>query len=719
MEDQLTESVAASKQENESAPRIVLKHIHKTYNKKQALAIPTMEIPLEGIVAIVGWSGSGKSTLLNILSLIDHPDPAQQGNIPSLEYHLPKESYHITYQRGDSPTILRRRGQREDQLDEASFRRKVFGFVFQEHYLHPNLDVEYNVKMPLLTRSKTVPTDALAKISGPLGIANHMHKHIDKISGGQAQRAAILRGLLKHSPLVFGDELTSNIDHEMARKVLDGIEHMLTTSDHPMQAFLWVSHDINLIKDYAHKIVTIQAGKVACTDNHYADNPNGILELLREESDTSRDEDIKPISQDNATLWERIHYHVSYAYRDLFKGIWPTIDFTVIVLSLVFVNLFLLSIFKISYGSSKFLELKLSDPRINSLEVQATEKLGGELTVQHYEQLAAQLADSVRYITPIYWVRTSIADLRRDGNYRSLSNGFTFRQGDPIIREILGERTAPFVDDPKNWQGVVMRTTTIERYGYKSTAQELNIKFNTFNLSGEQRLPATLVDMPLPFDKKVMMREEFYLENYRRNDNEARPDPAFIVVYPKNIYDTMTIKQRIEADGRFEVIDAFKVFNKIQLIDEMKKQTKLFVVLSLAAIIVMSFLFIQITIFRNLYKKRREIGVFLAYGMRRTSLYMFYLAETIMISLAALLLSLALYLLGVEPLINNMLAQGGLTQIAGVTELGTIIDPAALRIPTAWMLKSYLGSFIVLLVLYFYWITRFSRMKPIQLLKEY
>ncbi len=54
--------------------KIILKNIYKTYNQKQVLKIEQAEIPLQGIVAIVGWSGAGKSTLLNILSLLDHPD---------------------------------------------------------------------------------------------------------------------------------------------------------------------------------------------------------------------------------------------------------------------------------------------------------------------------------------------------------------------------------------------------------------------------------------------------------------------------------------------------------------------------------------------------------------------------------------------------------------------------------------------------------------------
>jgi len=59
--------------------RLILKDIYKTYNSIKVLDIDRKDIPLKGIIAIVGWSGAGKSTFLNILSLIDHPDVGIQG----------------------------------------------------------------------------------------------------------------------------------------------------------------------------------------------------------------------------------------------------------------------------------------------------------------------------------------------------------------------------------------------------------------------------------------------------------------------------------------------------------------------------------------------------------------------------------------------------------------------------------------------------------------
>ncbi len=720
------ESLNASRQEplerekpDFARHKLVLKNIYKTYNTKPVLAIQATEIPLQGLLAIVGWSGSGKSTLLNILSLIDHPDPNPETGVPSLEYHLRNATYVVTYPGTTRPRITRCCNQGEVSLDVGTFRREVFGFVFQEHYLHPNLNIEYNVKMPLLTRGRTVAEADLEKICEPLGISEQMLSHVEEVSGGQAQRAAILRGLLKHCPVVFGDELTSNIDNERARIVLGGLSQMVSSDDDPIECFLWVSHDINLISEYAEMIIVIKKGEINCFANTFQDDANGILGLLREEAHEKVGEDLDGIAQRQSTFSERFHYYASYAYRDLFKKAGrPTVDFSMIVASLVFVILFLLSIFKISYGSSKFLELKLSDPRINSLEVTGTEKVGNELRSSHFAHLVELLTEDVRYLTPIYYVRTSILDIRQDTRYRSLGNAVTFRRGDPVIGDILGNNSAEFVNHEKDFRGLIITKSALERLGYPEDTKQINAKFNGFNDDNDQMIPLIVVDTPLPFNKKMMMREEFYLESYRTLSREELPPMAYVIVYPNNIYDTVAIKDKIEAKGEFEINQAFKVLNKIRIIDEIKKQTGLFVVLSLTAIALMSLLFIGITIYRNLHKKRREIGVFLAFGMPHYSLCLFYLLEAVMISVVAFTLSLVIYLYGAEIIINDMLMRGSITTIANVVDLGTVIEPGQLSIPSLWIISTYLVTFVLLTGLFLGWVNYFALQKPIQLIKE-
>ena len=709
--------------------RLLLSHIYKSYGEKQVLSIPSAEINLPGILAIVGWSGSGKSTLLNILGLIDQPDTKNVAGEPTMVYELGSRTYTISYQTNGRPRVELKDQNGVTAIDEGDFRRNVLGYVFQEHYLHPNLDVEHNVKMPLLAKTQSLSREELMTVCRPLDIHELLDRHVEAVSGGQAQRASILRGLLKGCPLIFGDELTSNIDQDMARTALEGIREMVGDPSHPARCFMWVSHDIHLIADYAQSILLIRNGRLNVVANTFREHPEQILALLREDTKPQGPVAVAGGRHQPAIFFEQLRYICSYAYRDLFKSPRrPTVDFGVIVVSLVFVILFLLAIFKISYGSSKFLELKLSDPRINYLEVIGGEGIGRELNQKHFLELSEVLEGQVRDMKPVYFVRFSILD-KRHGGYRPIGNAVTFRPGDPVIQQVVGTHSparegdlAPvpeFLDHQDHFEGVVIRREVLDSYGYTGDETEINAKFNGFNTQDDRTIPLVVVDSPLPDNKGVMLREAFYLDGFRRLEREEKPFLAYFLIYPDKIHDTLTLKQLIEKDGRFEVDQALRVLNKIQVVNELKRQARLFVMLSMGAISVMALLFITVTIYRNLYKKRREIGVFLAFGMKRRTLYLFYLAEVFMVAAVTLVLSLLIYLLAVDPLVNNMLMQGSLETVANLKQkLDTAIDLSQLRVPLKWILLTYLGAFTALAVLFFLWITHFSRLKPVALLKE-
>jgi len=628
----------------------------------------------------------------------------------------------------------------------------LFGFVFQDHYLHPNLNVDYNIKTPLLTQSRTVSRDSLINAGKALDIRDTLPKYYNEISGGQAQRASILRALTKQSPVLFGDELTSNIDHLRARKILNEISRLVQDPASGSSCFIWVSHDIPLIKSYAGKIITIRDGRIDCVDNRFQTYSQIIRHLqkphdqseLKAPGKSAQDGNnmgvakaIPPAQSFNkqvdnpipdpgpfhfpsrpADLAERIRYYLSYAYRDLFRHTWrPTVDFTMVVLSMTFVTLFLLSILKISYGSNRFLEEQLSDPRINSFEVSANETIGGELSEKHFERLKEALGNNVRYITPVFYVRTSLKHLSRN-KFKSIGNALTFRGDDPILREILPGKPPAFATSPDQFKGIIMQREAAEKFGYTQKDRAATVKFNGFNTRGNEEVPLYLVDTPLPFSKSMMIREEFYLDGYKNRPNIPKPYIAYIVVYPRTIYQSMAIKKTIESLGIFDINDAFKVLNKLRLLDEIKKQTGIFVVLSLWAIAIISVLFIAVTIYRNLHKKRREIGVFLAYGMQRSSFYIFYLCETIIINLVTLGLSLGIYLLVIEPMINRMLARGSLMKVIGAVNLDTQVGLEALKLPLPWVAGIYVSAFLILTLLFVCLIGNFIRQKPIALMRS-
>lgn len=704
--------------------RLILKDIYKTYNGIKVLDIDRKDIPLKGIIAIVGWSGAGKSTFLNILSLIDHPDVGMQGITPTIEFHLPDFRYIVKYHgKSTSPAISKiDNNGNVESIDENRFRRHVFGFVFQEHYLHPNLNINYNIKTPLFTRQKTISPSKLFHTCSMLGIHEHLRSFPNKISGGQAQRASILRGLLKNSPVLFGDELTSNLDHDKSYEILRELKIALEDKDNQLHCFFWVSHDIHLIKDHAQYIITIKSGKLECTEHDFK-TFDAIMDHLREDkankaNDNNNNGHPFRFGPKDANLFELLRYYFSYAYNDLFKSYHrPSVDFIVVVLSLSFVILFLFTIFKISYASNKFLELKLSDPRINFIEVRANEKTG-ELDEEQFEELRNMLGNSTRFITPVYYVTTFIKNLNNN-QFRSNSNAITFRKGDPIILEILGKEPATFITSEKQWKGLIFRKDRAEKFGYSDKTDFVVSSFNNFNRDKkDEKITVQITDAQLPFNKTMMMREEFYIENYKKSCDEEKPPMAFIVVYPKNIYDTVEIKNKIEKIGCFEIVDAFKVKNKIAIIDEIKKQTELFTWLSIVAVTIMSVIFVGTTIYRSIHKKKKEIGVFLAFGMRKISFHMFYLCEALIIIAHTLVISFIVYRFFIERLINKMVTKGTLIKVVDSVDVNCFIKHELLQIPTLWMVNVYLSTYAFLTILFIFFVFKFTSQKPVKLIRD-
>ncbi len=146
-------------------------------------------------LAIEGRSGSGKSTLLNILGTLDR---ATSGR-----YVLD----------GRDVTTL-------DDDAIAAVRAETIGFVFQLHHLLPQLDVLENVLLPTL--ATTVPGDAEARARALLervGLADRIHHRPGQLSGGECQRAAVVRALINEPKLVLADEPTGSLDRENAESL--------------------------------------------------------------------------------------------------------------------------------------------------------------------------------------------------------------------------------------------------------------------------------------------------------------------------------------------------------------------------------------------------------------------------------------------------------------------------------------------------------------------
>jgi putative ABC transport system ATP-binding protein len=188
------------------------------------------------IVAVMGPSGSGKSTLLHCLAGILVPDDGEAW---------------FGEQRLDTLSDERR----------SALRRDRFGFVFQSGQLVPELTAEENVALPLLlsgTRRAPAMT-AARKWFGTLGLDGLENRRSGELSGGQAQRVALARGLVGGPEVLFADEPTGSLDSVSGELVMD----LLTAAarEHGTTVVL-VTHDAR-IAAYADREVVVRDGKVS------------------------------------------------------------------------------------------------------------------------------------------------------------------------------------------------------------------------------------------------------------------------------------------------------------------------------------------------------------------------------------------------------------------------------------------------------------------------
>ena len=217
-----------------------LKEISKSYFTKEIpsreiLAKLCLEVAEGESVAIIGPSGSGKTTLLNIIGTLDQPDEGQ-----------------VLY-KGKNVNQL---GQR--QL--ASFRNRQIGFVFQQHYLLPQCTLWENILLPTLPitdrdwKNKSIHRgEELLKRTG---IWEQRYQKPGELSGGECQRAAVVRALINTPSLLLADEPTGALDQKNSQTLAQLIFE-INQSD--QVTLIMVTHDTTLAAE-ANKIFLLEEG---------------------------------------------------------------------------------------------------------------------------------------------------------------------------------------------------------------------------------------------------------------------------------------------------------------------------------------------------------------------------------------------------------------------------------------------------------------------------
>ncbi len=213
---------------------IEAKEITKFYgsgeSRVQVLKGISLKIAEGDFAVLLGASGSGKSTFLNVLSGLERPDGGT-----------------VSYDGTDITKYS------DDELTE--FRKDNIGFIFQQYYLLPDMNVDKNVKMGAdLAGNK----DYRAMIEA-VGLKEKLRKYPSELSGGEQQRVSVARALAKRPKFLFLDEPTGALDEETGRQVLDYICRLQKEYGFTI---LMVTHNLN-IAEMANTVIKINSGKIS------------------------------------------------------------------------------------------------------------------------------------------------------------------------------------------------------------------------------------------------------------------------------------------------------------------------------------------------------------------------------------------------------------------------------------------------------------------------
>ena len=212
----------------------------KTYAMGESTIVALDRVDLEfgpgEFAGLVGPSGSGKTTLLNIVGTLDGPTSGRA-------------------------VVLGREVADLDHKEAAEIRNRHIGFIFQTFNLLPAYTVYENVEFPLLLlqqggaeRRRRV-MEALDRV----GLADRARSRPDQLSGGQCQRVAISRAVVKEPALILADEPTANLDAENSHQVLRTMARLNADLG---TTFLFSTHDEKVV-EYLRRRIVLRDGAVA------------------------------------------------------------------------------------------------------------------------------------------------------------------------------------------------------------------------------------------------------------------------------------------------------------------------------------------------------------------------------------------------------------------------------------------------------------------------
>jgi polar amino acid transport system ATP-binding protein len=228
-----------------------LDDVHKRFGRLEVLRGISLSVEQGDVVCVIGPSGSGKSTLLRCINLLEPPN----------EGRIVLEGHDIT----------------RASKTELDFVRRRIGIVFQQFNLFPHKTALENVTLAQRTVLDRSTPEASAKgraLLERVGLGDKMNEYPERLSGGQQQRVAIARALAMDPHVMLFDEVTSALDPELIKEVLDVLRELAAEG----MTMVVVTHEMGFAGEVADSVVFIDEGVVA-----ESGTPEEVFENPKEE----------------------------------------------------------------------------------------------------------------------------------------------------------------------------------------------------------------------------------------------------------------------------------------------------------------------------------------------------------------------------------------------------------------------------------------------------
>ena len=227
---------------NGGGPMLKLEGIHKRFGELEVLRGVDLEVKRGEVVCVLGPSGSGKSTLLRCVNLLEPPERGE----------IFVEGHDICKGPGSSA------GEAGWQLD---FVRQRVGIVFQQFNLFPQKSVLENVTLAqekVLGRSGQEAREKATELLKRVGLGDKLEQYPERLSGGQQQRVAIARALAMDPQVMLFDEVTSALDPELVKEVLDTMRELAEEG----MTMIVVTHELGFAREVADRVIFMDQGVI-------------------------------------------------------------------------------------------------------------------------------------------------------------------------------------------------------------------------------------------------------------------------------------------------------------------------------------------------------------------------------------------------------------------------------------------------------------------------